>query len=117
MNTLLPICLALVIAIPVTTVSAQHRAKELVEVIFLPEIGPADLDSIQAHLKAYKIDLQVNSTEYDDGLLTAIDFLVSTPNGKGSAQGTVERDKKLGFRYDPSRESEFTLAVGYLEEK
>ena len=105
---------ALLIAFIPTTLAAQDKSKEKVEVIFTQDMVKADLDSIKLHVKYHRVVLQINNVEYQDGRLHRIDFNVSTPKGKGSASGEIKPDQQFGFSYDPSGESEFALTVGSL---
>jgi hypothetical protein len=105
----------LLLAIVPTTLTAQDKSKEMVEVIFTQDMDKADLDSIKYHVKRSRVSLQITNVEYQDGLLHTIDFSVSTPKANGTASGEIKPDKQFGFRYDPSGGSEYVLLVGSLD--
>ena len=100
---------------PSATLAMQDSSKDMVEVVFTQRMDLADLDSIQKALKPFGVDLQINGTEFKDGLLHSVDFSVVTPRGPGSAKGEIRPDRKFGFRYDPKGDKKIALSVGTLE--
>lgn len=74
----------------------------------------AQLDSIQHAVKLLGVDLQINGTEYNDGLLHTIAFSIVTDRGNGSAKGELRPDNKFGFRYYPNGGDKVAMLVGIL---
>ncbi|MFZ1657535.1 MAG: hypothetical protein WAT61_01850 [Flavobacteriales bacterium] len=100
---------------PAPSLVSQDNPKELVEVVFTQDMDQADLDSIQLAVKPLGVDLQINSTEYEDGLLHTLDFSIATSKGNGTAKGDIQPDRKFGFRYYPNGGGKFAVLVGRLD--
>lgn len=98
-----------------TTLAAQDSTKKAVQIVFAQDMDQAALESIQAFVKPWGVDLTINGTEYKNGLLHTIDLSVVTAIGSGSAKGEVRPDRHLGFRYDPQVGSKLPLTVGSLD--
>ena len=115
MNYLLNLGFLLAVATSATTLSAQDSTKKAVQIVFTQDMDHAALESIQEFVKPWGVDLKINGTEYENGLLHTIDFSVVTAIGKGSAKGEVRPDRRLGFRFDPQVGSKVALSVGSLD--
>lgn len=115
MNYLLNLGFLLAFTTAATTISAQDSTKKAVQIVFTQDMDQAALESIQEFVKPWGVDLKINGTEYENGLLHTIDFTVATAKGNGSAKGEVRPDRHLGFRYDPQVSSKAALSVGSLD--
>lgn len=115
MNHLLNLGFLLAFAISASTLSAQDSTKKAVQIVFTQDMDEAALESIQEFVKPWGVDLTINGTEFENGLLHSIDFSVVTAKGNGSAKGEVRPDQRLGFRYDPQGGSKVALSVGSLD--
>ena len=115
MNRLFHLGFVLAFATAASTLAAQDSAKDVVEVVFTQDMDQADLDSIQQAMKPLGVDLQINSTEYEDGLLHTLDFSIATSKGNGTAKGDIQPDRKFGFRYYPNGSGKFAVSVGRLD--
>ncbi|MBK9421408.1 MAG: hypothetical protein IPN44_10215 [Flavobacteriales bacterium] len=100
---------------PASTLAVQDSSNDVVEVVFTQYMDLADLDSIQKAVRPFGVDLQINGTEYKDGLLHSIDFNIVTPRGPASAKGEIRSDRKFGFRYDPKGDKKVAVEVGTLD--
>lgn len=100
---------------PDATLSTPDDPKDVVEVVFTPDMDQADLDSIQQAVKPLGVDLQINGSVYENGLLHTIDFSIATEKGNGSAKGDIRPDHKFGFRYYPHGGSKVAVSVGSLD--
>ena len=98
-----------------TTLSAQDSTKKALQVVFTQDMDKAALESIQEFVKPWGVDLKINGTEYENGLLHTIDFSVVTATAKGSAKGEIQPDRRFGFRYDPRGGNKASLSVGALD--
>ncbi|MEO7080466.1 MAG: hypothetical protein ABIY71_03025 [Flavobacteriales bacterium] len=99
-----------------TIVAEQDRPKDFVEVVFTKEMDEAALKSIQQIVKPLGVDLQINGTEYKNGLLYSIDFSVVTATASGSAKGEIRPDRKFGFQYNPKGGTKVAVVVGSLDQ-
>ncbi len=115
MNRLLKLGSLLVFTVCATTLPAQDSPAEVVEVVFTQDMDEAQLDSIQQAVKPLGVDLQINGTEYKDGLLHTIDFSIATDKGNGTAKGELRPDHKFGFRYYPKGGNKVAMRVGTLD--
>ena len=97
-----------------STLSAQEEAKKAFQVVFTQDMDEAALESIQDFVKPWGVVLTINSTEYGNGLLQAIDFSITSDKGTGSAKGEVRPGQSFGFQYDPKRDRNYALVVGTL---
>lgn len=116
MNFLVKLAFLLACTTAAATLTAQDSTNKIVQVVFTPDMGQADLDSIQRAMKPLGVDLQIHSTKYEAGLLRTIDFSIDTPNGKGSARGEIRPERKFGFICDPIAGDKFTVVVGELHD-
>lgn len=98
------------------TVAVQNRPKDFVEVVFTQDMDLAALKSIQQIVKELGVDLQINGTEYTNGLLRSIDFSVVTAKASGSAKGEIRPDRKFGFQYNPKGDTKVAVVAGALDQ-
>lgn len=98
-----------------TTLAAQDSTNKVVEVVFTQDMDQADLDSIQQAVKLLGVDLQINSTKFEAGLLHTIDFSITTVDGDGSARGEIRPDRKFGFQCYPNGGPKYAVVVGELD--
>lgn len=94
--------------------TAQGRA---MKVIFTPDMDKAALEKIQADAKANGLELTYTSTDFKDGELASLAFVLKTKAGMGSAETAgLSAEKPFGFSYDPKAGAgEAAFMVGTLE--
>ena len=99
-----------------STVSAQTKSADAIEVVFTPNTSEVELQRIQDRMKNQDVELTYTDLQYKEGKLQSLSFKLVTKVGEGTASGPIEEDKRFGFYYDPSspRSDKASFIVGEL---
>lgn len=112
---LLPIAFIAIIAfLCPSTLQAQTRSADAIEVVFTPGTSEAELQRIQDRMKQQDVELTYTDLQYKEGRLHSLAFKLVTKAGEGTAKGPIEEGKRFGFYYDPTPEGKAGFIVGEL---